>query len=146
MNTEQLKESASVELYRIKHAEENITMVKEDLDEIKSTLSSIDKEIRLDLSELSKKFSEFTLVMKEIAVKAEERERRTTEIFIDNKAAFDRVFKEIENLKVEQNSQSGTDVEHTTKIASLEKIIYAGLSTLGAIAVWLIQEVINRHP
>lgn len=144
MNTDKLNESASVELYRIKHAEENISMVKEDLDEIKTTLSSIDKEIRLDLSELSKKFSEFTVVMKEIAIKAEERDRRTTEIFMDNKAAFDRIFKEIEHLKTEQNAQSGTDVEHTTKIATLEKIIYAGLSTLGAIAVWLMQEVMNR--
>lgn len=137
-------EEHSTELYRIKHAEENINSVKEDLDEIKSTLTSIDKEIRMDLNELSKKFTEFTILMKEIAVKSEEREKRTTEIFMDNKSAFERVFKEIENLKTEQNKQSGVDVKHSSKIESIEKILYAGLSTLGAIAVWLMQEALNR--
>ena len=142
-NTDNFKEP-SLELYRIKHAEESINIVKEDLDEIKSTLSSIDREIRMDLSDLSKKFSEFTVIMKEIAVKAEEREKRTTEIFMDNKNTFERIFKEIEHIKTEQNSQSGVDVKHTSKIESLEKIIYAGLSTLGAIAVWLMQEIMNK--
>jgi hypothetical protein len=132
------------QLHRLETAEDNIKNVKQDLRDIKDTLTSIDNEVRKDLTNLSSQFTEFTVMMQGVAIRAEERDKRTTEIFVENKTTFERFGNKIDKLENRLNAHGLLDVEHTNKIATLEKIMYGGFTAMGSVIVWLLQEIINR--
>lgn len=138
------QQTACTQLSRLENAEQNIQNVKQDLTEIKETLTSIDKEVRKDLTTLSAQFTEFTVMMQGVSIRAEERDKRTTEIFVENRSTFDRFGSKIDNLEKRLQEHSLLDVEHTNKINSLEKIVYGGFSALGAITVWVLQEILSK--
>lgn len=133
-----------IEIRRLEAAERDINDVKEDLTEIKDTLKSIDVEIRTDLNKLSSQFQEFTGTMREIMVRSEEREKRTSEIFCENRSSFERFGKDIKNLETLASEHAKADSRQDSKIESLEKIMYGGLGSIGAAVIWLITEILHK--
>lgn len=132
------------ELRRLEKVEENVDSVKEDLASIKRTLKAIDDELHLELGKLSNQFSEFAIAIERIIIRSEERDKRNSEIFIANKATFERFAGDIKAVEKELHSHSKMDVEHSNKISSLEKITYGSISALGMIIAWLVQDVIQH--
>ena len=133
-----------VERRRLETAERDISEVKEDLTEIKGTLKSIDSEIRTDLNKLSTQFQEFTTVMQAIMIRSEEREKRTSEIFCENRSSFERFAKDIKALETMAAEHAKADARQDTTISSLEKMVYGGLGSIGAVLVWVVSELIHR--
>jgi hypothetical protein len=132
------------ELRRLDKAEASINDVKESLTDIKDALYKIDKDLRLDLSKMSEHFTKFIVTMENIAVKSEERDRRNSEISQDNKASFERFGKRIDNLEVDLASHDKLNSQQDLKISALEKVLYGGLTALGALGMWILNLVFEK--
>jgi hypothetical protein len=133
-----------IERRRLETAERDISEVKVDLTEIKGTLKSIDSEIRTDLNKLSTQFQEFTSAMQAIMIRSEERDKRTSEIFCENRTSFDRFAKDIKALETIASEHAKADAKQDSAISSLEKIVYGGFGSMGAVLAWLISEIFHK--
>jgi hypothetical protein len=139
-----VNQAICIERRRLEAAEDSISEVKNDLTEIKDTLYSIDKEIRLDLNKLSQQFSEFTVVMQGIAVRGEERDKRTSEIFCENRASFERFSSDIRKLEDKLVEHAKEDVRHDNKLSNLTMLVNGVIVVLGTIGGFVLQQYLNR--
>lgn len=132
------------ELRRLAQAEDSISDVKDSLTDIKDALYKIDKDLRVDLSKMSEQFTKFIGTMEAIAVKADERDRRSSEIFQENKMSFERFGKRIDDLETNLAAHDKLNAQQDLKIHTLEKVLYSGLSALGALGLWLLNLLFEK--
>jgi hypothetical protein len=132
------------ELRRLDKAEESISDVKESLTAIKDTLYKIDKDLHVDLSKMSEQFTKFIVTIESIAIKTDERDRRNSEIFQENRTSFERYGKRIDDLETDLSSHDKLNVQRDLKIGILEKVLYGGLTSLGALGFWIFDKLLDK--
>ncbi len=132
------------ELRRLDKAEESITSVRDSLTDIKDSLHKIDKDLRIDLSKMSDQFTKFIITMESIAVKSEERDRRNSEIFQENKSSFERYGNRIESLEDDLAAHDKLNAQQDLKINTLEKVLYGGLTVLGTLGMWILNILFEK--
>jgi hypothetical protein len=118
--------------------------VRDSLTDIKDSLHKIDKDLRIDLSKMSEQFTKFIITMESIAVKSEERDRRNSEIFQENKSSFERYGNRIESLEDELAAHDKLNAQQDLKIGTLEKVLYGGMTSLGGLVIWILDTLLNK--
>lgn len=132
------------ELRRLEQAEDHINDVKDSLTGIKDTLYAIEKEFNVKLTTMTEAVTRLMGTMESIAVKADERDRRNSEIFQENRASFERYGKSIDELENNLASHDKLNAQQDLKIGTLEKVLYGGLSALGALGLWILNLLFEK--
>jgi BMFP domain-containing protein YqiC len=129
---------------RVEKIEDNVDNVRNDLSDIKESLRQIEREVRQDLTKVSMQVSDFTRMMEVFATRAEERDKRNSEMFLENKNAFERISKKIDVIEAKQADLVKAEVQTTIKIQFLEKIIYGSITTLVGLIVFVVENAISK--
>jgi len=132
------------ELRRLDKAEDAINDVKVSLIDIKDVLYTIDKDFNSKLTDMADRFTKFFVTMETIAVKTEERDRRNSEIFQENKSSFERYGKRIDELEGALGKNSTVNAQQDLKIGTLEKVLYGGLTSLSALGIWILDSLLDK--
>ena len=126
------EEKSCVERHRIYATEAAVEGVSEQLESLKNTFTTIERDVREDLNK-------FVSSIQGVIVRMEERDRRANEIMLDNRATFERL-----GRLLTDHAERLVEIEvKVSRIDTLEKIVYALLAGVGGLFIWMLQKLLT---
>jgi hypothetical protein len=126
------EEKSCVERHRIYATEAAVEGVSEQLESLKNTFTTIERDVREDLNK-------FVSSIQGVIVRMEERDRRANEIMLDNRSTFERL-----GRLLTDHAERLVEIEvKVSRIDTLEKIVYALLAGVGGLFIWMLQKLLT---